>query len=192
MLRAQVDLAAARALGEQDASPHSVTSGCFDRRYWAWKLVDFPEATFQRLVFPLARLYRDSHSRYHGQPELLAAVRSGLACAGRLQHANGSFDQALGGEGVEMASDRLARHLHTSFELGERGLAAALDELEQGSLALAESRSAEIVHGGTLPATGSSCQVCRHDNAVNWEADIVSPPEAAERTTRRSQLGSFR
>lgn len=95
MLRAQVDLAAARALGEQDASPHSVTSGCFDRRYWAWKLVDFPEATFQRLVFPLATLYRDSHSRYHGQPEVLAAVRSGLACASRLQHANGSFDQAF-------------------------------------------------------------------------------------------------
>ena len=95
MLRAQVDLAAARALGEQDASPYSVTSGCFDRRYWAWKLVDFPEATFQRLVFPLAVLYRDPQSRYDGQPEVLAAVRSGLACAGRLQHANGSFDQAF-------------------------------------------------------------------------------------------------
>ena len=95
MLRAQVDLAAARALGELDASPHSTTAGCFDRRYWAWKLVDFPEATFQRLVFPLAMLYRDSQSRYHGQPEVLAAVRAGLANAGRLQHANGSFDQAF-------------------------------------------------------------------------------------------------
>jgi len=95
LLRANVELAAARALGEQDASPHSVTSGCFDRRYWAWKLVDFPEATFQRLVLPLAQLYRDPQSRFHGQPEVLAAVRSGLACAARLQHANGSFDQAF-------------------------------------------------------------------------------------------------
>ena len=95
LLRAQVDLAAARALGEQDASPHSVTSGCFDRRYWAWKLVDFPEATFQRLVFPLATLYRDPQSRFHAQPEVLAAVRSGIARAARLQHANGSFDQAF-------------------------------------------------------------------------------------------------
>lgn len=95
LLRANVELAAARALGDQDASPHSLTSGCFDRRYWAWKLVDFPEATFQRLVLPLAQLYRDPQSRFHAQPEVLAAVRSGIACAARLQHANGSFDQAF-------------------------------------------------------------------------------------------------
>lgn len=95
LLRANVELAAARALGEQDASPHSVTAGCFDRRYWAWKLVDFPEATFQRLVLPLAQLFNDPQSRFHGRPEVLAAVRSGLACAGRLQHRNGSFDQAF-------------------------------------------------------------------------------------------------
>ena len=94
-LRAHVELAAARALGEQDASPHSVTAGCFDRRYWAWKLADFPEATFQRLVLPLAILYRDPESRYYDRPEVLAAVRSGLACASRLQHRNGSFDQAF-------------------------------------------------------------------------------------------------
>lgn len=95
MLRDNVELAAARALGEQDASPHSVTSGCFDRRYWAWKLVDFPEATFQRLVLPLAQLFRDPQSRFHGRPEVLAAVRSGLGYAGRVQHRNGSFDQAF-------------------------------------------------------------------------------------------------
>lgn len=94
-LRDHLDLAATRALGDCDASPYSVTAGCFDRRYWAWKLVDFPEATFQRLVYPLAMLYRDPGSRYHDSPEVLAAVRAGLACAGRLQHANGSFDQAF-------------------------------------------------------------------------------------------------
>lgn len=95
MLRENVELAAARALGEQDASPHSVTSGCFDRRYWAWKLVDFPEATFQRLVLPLAQLFRDPQSRFHHRPEVLAAIRAGLAYAGRVQHRNGSFDQAF-------------------------------------------------------------------------------------------------
>ncbi|MDP1571611.1 MAG: hypothetical protein Q8L86_16575 [Vicinamibacterales bacterium] len=94
-LGAQVEAAAARALGEQDANPHSATAGCFDRRYWAWKLVDFPEATFQRLVLPLATLYRDPASRYHGQPEVLAAVRAGLAYVTRIQHGNGSFDQAF-------------------------------------------------------------------------------------------------
>lgn len=94
-LRVHADLAAGRALAEQDANPYSPTTGCFDRRYWAWKLVDFPEATFQRLVLPLAQLYRDPRSRFHGQPEVLTAVRAGLAYAGRIQHLNGSFDQAF-------------------------------------------------------------------------------------------------
>src|SRR5688572_18598829 len=94
-LRLHADLAAGRALAEQDASPYSATAGCFDRRYWAWKLVDFPEATFQRLVLPLAQLYRDPRSRFHHQPEVLTAIRSGMAYAGTIQHANGSFDQAF-------------------------------------------------------------------------------------------------
>lgn len=94
-LRAQVELAAQRALGEQDAGSHSITAGCFDRRYWAWKLVDFPEATFQRLVLPLAVLYTDPLSRFHRQPEVLSAVRAGLVYAARIQHGNGAFDQAF-------------------------------------------------------------------------------------------------
>ena len=94
-LRVHADLAAGRALAEQDASPYSPTAGCFDRRYWAWKLVDFPEATFQRLVLPLAQLYRDPQSRFHRQPEVLTAIRSGIGYAGKIQHANGSFDQAF-------------------------------------------------------------------------------------------------
>lgn len=94
-LRVHADLAAGRALAAQDANPYSATSGCFDRRYWAWKLVDFPEATFQRLVLPLAMLYRDPRSRFHGQPEVLTAIRSGLEYASAIQHRNGSFDQAF-------------------------------------------------------------------------------------------------
>jgi hypothetical protein len=94
-LRVHADLAAGRALAEHDANPYSPTVGCFDRRYWAWKLVDFPEATFQRLVFPLAMLYRDPSSRFHQQPEVLSAIRSGMSYAGRIQHPNGSFDQAF-------------------------------------------------------------------------------------------------
>lgn len=123
-LRTQVELAALRALGEQDASPYSVTAGCFDRRYWAWKLVDFPEATFQRLVLPLARLYRDPQSRFHAQPEVLAAVRSGLACAARLQHANGSFDQAFPFEQSYGATAFLVYPLSEAARLVEEHLGA--------------------------------------------------------------------
>lgn len=94
-LGGQVDAAVARALGEHDANPYSATAGCFDRRFWAWKLVDFPEATFQRLVYPIALCWANPSSRFHRSAEAVNAVRAGLAFAARVQHANGSFDQAF-------------------------------------------------------------------------------------------------
>ena len=41
-------------LSEINRDPSSNLRGCFDRRFWAWKLVDFPDATFQRNLAPLA------------------------------------------------------------------------------------------------------------------------------------------
>lgn len=94
-LRQLADRAALRALSEQDRDPYSPTRGCFDRRYWAWKLVDFPEATFQRNVYPLALLYRDPRSQLYGQEEVCQAVGLGVRFALQIQHRNGSFDQAF-------------------------------------------------------------------------------------------------
>jgi hypothetical protein len=72
---------------------HSELRGCFDRRYWAWKLVDFPEATFQRLAAPLAWW----SLRLHGERrrEVAEAVKWSLLASAELQHTNGSFDQAF-------------------------------------------------------------------------------------------------
>lgn len=144
-LRAQVEAAAARALGEQDANPHSATAGCFDRRYWAWKLVDFPEATFQRLVLPLATLYRDPASRYHGQPEVLTAVRAGLAYATRIQHGNGSFDQAFPFEQSYGATAFLLSPMLEAAELVDEHLTGA----ERDAIDVAGRRAARFLcdHG---------------------------------------------
>lgn len=84
-----------RALGDQDRDPASPTRGCFDRRYWAWKLVDFPEATYQRLVYPLAMLAQDPASRLYRRADVLDAIEAGLRYALSIQHRNGSFDQAF-------------------------------------------------------------------------------------------------
>ena len=40
----QVEAIGQRLLFVQNRDPYSNTYGCFDRRYWAWKLTDFPEA----------------------------------------------------------------------------------------------------------------------------------------------------
>jgi hypothetical protein len=94
-MRAQVTEAVRRLLSEQDRDPYSPTLGCFDRRYWGWKLVDFPEATFQRNVYPLALLYADPDSEYYQSSTLRSSILAGLRYATSIQHRDGSFDQAF-------------------------------------------------------------------------------------------------
>jgi hypothetical protein len=92
-LHIQMERACRRLLSEQNRDPHAPAYGCFDRRYWAWKLVDFPEATFQRNVLVLAWRMRGAAG---AEREVLAeAVRAGLAFAAASQHADGSWDQAF-------------------------------------------------------------------------------------------------
>lgn len=81
-------------LSEQDATPYSPTFGCFDRRYWGWKLVDYSEATFQRAVYPLAWAYQNLNDVVDANL-LQLRIRAGLLYAMKIQHKNGSFDQAF-------------------------------------------------------------------------------------------------
>ena len=89
----QLILACRRALNLQDQDPLSKTRGCFDRRFWAWKICDYPEATFQRLILPLCWFVEKEK-----EPTLKLkaedAVRLGLEYALSIQHTDGSFDQA--------------------------------------------------------------------------------------------------
>jgi len=55
-----VETACRHLLSAQDRDPFSAAYGCFDRRYWGWKLIDFPEATFQRNVYPLAWYWKNA------------------------------------------------------------------------------------------------------------------------------------
>jgi hypothetical protein len=92
-----VRLGCRRALNEQDRDPYSPTFGCFDRRYWSWKLVDFPEATFQRLVYPLTWLLRRAEraGEANAAEAISASIIAGLMFGTRIQHRDGSFDQAF-------------------------------------------------------------------------------------------------
>ncbi|HUE97275.1 MAG TPA: hypothetical protein VMN39_11480 [Longimicrobiaceae bacterium] len=96
--RGPLDAAARRLLARVDLDPYSPTRGCFDRRYWGWKLVDFPEATYQRAVSPLGMLYADPESALQGDERVREAVLAGIGFGARIQHRNGSFDQAFPNE----------------------------------------------------------------------------------------------
>jgi hypothetical protein len=94
LIQAQVDRCIRRLLSEQNRDVSTRTYGCFDRRYWAWKLIDYPEATFQRNVYPLAwSITRQDNSPY--REHLRRAARAGLLFAADIQHKDGSFDQAF-------------------------------------------------------------------------------------------------
>jgi len=83
-------------LSAQDRDAYSLTRGCFDRRYWGWKLVDFPEATFQRNVYPLAWWLDHDRSLSPGMKRMLTdSIVAGLTYSTCIQHADGSFDQAF-------------------------------------------------------------------------------------------------
>jgi hypothetical protein len=115
-LRLAAETAAIRALSDQDRDPASPTRGCFDRRYWAWKLVDYPEATFQRHVYPLTMLVQDPASRFYNRADVLDAIEAGLRFAVSIQHRNGSFDQAFPFEQSWGATAFLLQPLIAAFE----------------------------------------------------------------------------
>jgi hypothetical protein len=118
-----VSFLAGRILSMQDRDPYSPTRGCFDRRYWAWKLVDFPEATFQRNVAALANLWSFPDSSYFRDDEILSSVIAGMDYAAVIQHKDGSFDQAFPHERSFGATGFILESLTEAFNIvgGEIG-----------------------------------------------------------------------
>src|SRR5687767_14937292 len=92
-ITAVVDRGCRRALVELNRDRWSALRGCFDRRHWGWKLVDYSEATYQRLVLPLTWYANRADAEQRGQ--LHESIRWALEYAARVQHADGSFDQAF-------------------------------------------------------------------------------------------------
>lgn len=95
ILLEQVQVACRHLLSQQDSNPYSPNYGCFDRRYWGWKLVDYAEATFQRNVYPLAWLLKQNFNDSLPPTLLIERIKGGLLNSVKLQHKNGSYDQAF-------------------------------------------------------------------------------------------------
>ncbi len=115
-----------RLLNEQDRDPHSLTFGCFDRRYWGWKLVDYAESTFQRSVYPLAWwLEHDAALAGEARQVLSSCVSAGLSFAVKIQHRDGSFDQAFPHEHSFGATAFLLHPLIYAFRVVKEQLSAS-------------------------------------------------------------------
>lgn len=104
-----------RSISLQDRESVSATYGCFDRTYWAWKFVDFPGARYQEGVYPLAFVFAvdDGGQGYLGNGKVLEWIEAGLGYWTRVQHRDGSFDEAYPYE------RSLAATAFTSFYVAE-------------------------------------------------------------------------
>jgi hypothetical protein len=117
-LEQQINIALRRLLSEQNRDVCAPAFGCFDRRFWAWKLVDFPEATFQRNVYPLAwNLHKPSSEHICDQAAVRESVVAGLRFSFQIQHRDGSFDQAFPNEHSYGATAFLLQPLLESYKV---------------------------------------------------------------------------
>ncbi len=106
---------APRVMSMMDRQPKSPTAGCCDRTYWAWKFVDFPRPRFQEALCVMAFLHgtKAPDNPYFGASRLAQWITLGLAFWTRLQHRDGSFDEAYPFE------RSLAATAFTTFYLAE-------------------------------------------------------------------------
>ncbi len=96
ILRTQAFQACRRLLSEENRDPYSPSYGCFDRRFWGWKIVDYPEATYQRNAYALAWLLRHPDPCLEIRADILTdAVQAALRYTASIQHGDGSFDQTF-------------------------------------------------------------------------------------------------
>lgn len=115
----------ARLLSAGDREPFSLTYGCFDRSFWAWKFTDFAGSRFQEAAYTLAHLYSsEQESPLRGQAKALEWTRASMAFWRTLQHGDGSFDEAYPFEHSLAATAFTGFYVGEAFRLIEGELAA--------------------------------------------------------------------
>jgi hypothetical protein len=130
----------ARLLSAGDREPFSLSYGCFDRSFWAWKFTDFAGARFQEAAYTLAHLYSSERENpLRGQSKALEWTRASMAFWRTLQHSDGSFDEAYPFE------HSLAATAFTGFYVGEayRLIAGELPAAERDALRSTFARAAD-------------------------------------------------
>jgi hypothetical protein len=116
-LTMQVEDKIALVLSSLDRDPFSKTSGCFDRLFWAWKLKDYPDATLQRLIFPLVTYFYRIDSSFCEKRVLLTWLIRSFEYLRKIQHRDGSFDQAFPNEHSHGATAFLLYDLARTYQM---------------------------------------------------------------------------
>lgn len=88
-----------RILSLYDTDSSSETYGVGDRFFWAWKLIDFPNGTYQALVSGLALLIKNKlYPPNFNESRLLERIDTLVVGLKKITSKNGSLDEALPNE----------------------------------------------------------------------------------------------
>jgi hypothetical protein len=111
-----------RLLAGFNTDPTDPYYGCGDRFFWAWKLIDFPNATFQGASLGLARLYEAGMlPDWLPESACLQRIEAMIAATPALMDRRGGLAEALPNEGSFCVTGLvLADHLGAVMALGER------------------------------------------------------------------------
>jgi len=95
-----------RILGLGDRDKNSRTYGCFDRYYWHYKLIDFPNSRFQETALLLALLYKNRFEGniYYKNENVIDWCKASMNFWLGIQRKNGSFDEVYPNENSFIAT----------------------------------------------------------------------------------------
>lgn len=113
----QIDRVLPRILSMYDIDKTSSSYGCGDRFYWGWKLIDFPNGTYQAIASAIAGLfangYLPDYLSEHKAYELIDAVFIGTE---NLVSTKGSLDEAFPNEASFCVTGLVAGDLLLAIE----------------------------------------------------------------------------
>lgn len=116
----QIEQALPRLLGLFDTDPLSPTKGMGDRFRWAWKLIDFGNATFQGAAHGLAWLLKHDLLPQMLNPQAALERIDAMFCATKqLTRKNGSLEEAFPYESSFCVTALVAYDLLSTVELLE-------------------------------------------------------------------------
>ncbi|WP_022851594.1 hypothetical protein [Limisalsivibrio acetivorans] len=107
-----------------DRDPLSKTVGCCDRLHWAWKIKDFPDATLQRFIYPLAYIMKNTESLSLDEKGIILSI---LRFTRSILNDNGSVNQAYPYESSHAGTGFLLLDIILAY----RTISVHLDEEER-------------------------------------------------------------
>jgi hypothetical protein len=83
-----------RLLSLLDRKKSSKTYGCFDRDYWRYNTIDFPGASFQIAILPLAMIYTKDYpdNIYYKHPKIRDWAIAAMEFLSKIQNPDGGFN----------------------------------------------------------------------------------------------------